>query len=144
MRTLVEHTVQTFALQVRSAVTTAFVGAQGNLCRIQLANATWRSARRRKTVLQEKPIFPSSRSGGEVRLPNLVEDRTTINPLASEVHRIYRCPRYVSNKKIGKDLHTSLHNFATTSKLADDNRLRYLTSPSSFHQSTKLTKYVKK
>jgi hypothetical protein len=37
--------------------------------------------------------------------------------VAAEVDKIYRHPLEVSNKKIGNALHTSLHNFATRSKL---------------------------
>jgi hypothetical protein len=38
-------------------------------------------------------------------------------PAAPEVHRIYRHATEVSNKKIGRCLHTYLHNFAKLYKL---------------------------
>ena len=56
---------------------------------------------------------------GNAGLGYLLDLKSRLKPVsvAAEVDKIYRHPIKVSNKKIGSPLHTSLHNFATRSKL---------------------------
>jgi hypothetical protein len=72
-----------------------------------------------KNIAERKAKFIPLHSGRNAWLGYLtrLKAKFKCTSIAPEVHRIYSHPTKVSNKKIGRCLHTSLHNFANLCKL---------------------------